>query len=959
MRPVDLPALQGAARAGLAARIGGLRARLMLLVVLALAPAMALMLYAAWREYQHAMAELHREAGRTALAAAEDQRRLYARAFEMLALLARLPQVAEGSPEQCSRLLAEVIDREAGLANLGRASVAGDIDCSAVPAPAGVNIDQSFHFRRALATRSSSVGRYEIGPITGKAVVALGYPVLDRSGGVTAVLFASLDLSQMSHIAAQSSLPERSVLNVLDGDGTVLQRYPDPEKWVGKRMPDAALARRVTALKGFALLEEPGLDGVPRLFASMPLSGLPDGSEVFVSVGIPKEAAYAQVRRTIAYAAVALTGVSAVILLLAWSGASWLVLRPMAALLAAVKRVGAGEFRARTGLSDAPGEVGQLAQAFDGMAQTLESRQRELESQKLALDEHAIVSIADARGRITYANDKFLEISQYTRQELLGQDHRIVNSRYHGKDFFAQMWSTIASGRVWHGQICNRRKDGSRYWVATTIVPFLDAHGSPYQYVSVRTEITHVIGMKEALERSEALFRSMAETVACGVVIHQGGRAVYVNPSVERLTGFSRDELLGLHYWEFGHEEYQAHLKARGEARLRGEPVSRTYEFRLRTKNGEPRWAEMSAALTEIDGKPSVMATFFDITDRKRAQDALRHAHDELEQLVAKRTEELETANRALESDIERRKRVEDELRQRNIELNRLNNRLNETQGQLLQSEKLASIGQLAAGVAHEINNPIGFVYSNLGTLERYLDDLFTLIDAYERCEATVGAEDPAVAELRDLKGDLEVAYLKQDIPALMQETRDGIARVKKIVQDLKDFARGDSSDEWQWADVHKGLDSTLNIVHNEIKYKAEVVKQYGELPEIECLPSQLNQVFMNMLVNAAHAIQEHGTITLRTGAQAEEIWVEISDTGQGIAPEHLDRIFDPFFTTKPIGKGTGLGLSIAYGIVQKHRGRIEVQSEVAAGTTFRIILPVRHLEAAASADHRLAAAAQ
>jgi len=176
-----------------------------------------------------------------------------------------------------------------------------------------------------------------------------------------------------------------------------------------------------------------------------------------------------------------------------------------------------------------------------------------------------------------------------------------------------------------------------------------------------------------------------------------------------------------------------------------------------------------------------------------------------------------------------------------------------------------------------------------------------------------------------------------------MSESREGISRVRKIVQDLKDFSHVGAEDEWSWAHLHAGLDSTINIVNNEIKYKARLVKDYGPLPEVECLPSQLNQVFMNILVNAAHAIEEQGIITVRSGMQGtDEVWIEISDTGIGIAPQAITRIFDPFFTTKAVGKGTGLGLSLSYGIVQKHHGRIEVQSEIGRGTTFRIILPVR-----------------
>jgi two-component system NtrC family sensor kinase len=288
------------------------------------------------------------------------------------------------------------------------------------------------------------------------------------------------------------------------------------------------------------------------------------------------------------------------------------------------------------------------------------------------------------------------------------------------------------------------------------------------------------------------------------------------------------------------------------------------------------------------------------------------------------------------------------ELSRINQALVEANKRLAEAQNQLLQSEKMASIGQLAAGVAHEINNPIGYVYSNLGTLDRYLKNLLSVLDAYELAEGEAPGNAPALAAVHAVKRSVDLSFLREDLQELMSESRDGITRVKQIVQNLKDFSRADVADEWQWADLHRGLDSTLNIVANEIKYKAEVVKEYGQLPDIECLPSQLNQVFMNMLVNAAHAIEEKGVITLRSGKESDQVWVEIADTGNGVPPENLNRIFDPFFTTKPVGKGTGLGLSLSYSIVQKHHGHIDVTSEVGMGTTFRVWLPIRQPESAA-----------
>lgn len=305
-----------------------------------------------------------------------------------------------------------------------------------------------------------------------------------------------------------------------------------------------------------------------------------------------------------------------------------------------------------------------------------------------------------------------------------------------------------------------------------------------------------------------------------------------------------------------------------------------------------------------------------------------------LENQVRRRTAELEAALRENE-------RINRDLTREREEQRALIKQLEEAHNQLLQSEKLASIGQLAAGVAHEVNNPIGFVNSNLCTLKKYVADLLELNAAYEHLESELPAT--ASEQIKALKARIDLPFVREDMPALIAESIDGTTRVRRIVQDLRDFSRAGDS-EWHTVDVHAGLESTLNVVWNEIKYKAEVERDYGELPQIECLPSQLNQVFLNLLVNAAQAIDERGVITLRTRCDDTYVSICVRDTGSGIPPELLDRIFDPFFTTKPVGKGTGLGLSVTYGIVEKHGGRIEVDSVPGQGSAFTIRLPIRRV---------------
>lgn len=306
----------------------------------------------------------------------------------------------------------------------------------------------------------------------------------------------------------------------------------------------------------------------------------------------------------------------------------------------------------------------------------------------------------------------------------------------------------------------------------------------------------------------------------------------------------------------------------------------------------------------------------------------LAQANEELEERVRRRTEELRAAKEA----------SDEALRE-----------LQQIQSRLVQSEKMASIGQLAAGIAHEINNPAGFVTSNLTTLEDYIKDIKSLFIAYDlilkRCEKMADAEIVSlIKKVEEKKEAIDLPFILNDIDEIIRETLEGMRRIGKIVKDLREFSHG-GSDKPEYADLNKGLESTLNIVWNELKYRAEVVTLYGDIPQILCYPQQMNQVFMNILVNAAQAIKEKGTIRVRTFTEEGHVVVEISDTGEGIPPENLSRIFDPFFTTKPVGKGTGLGLAMVYAIVRKHGGDIRVESELGRGSCFKVYVPIENTQ--------------
>ena len=292
---------------------------------------------------------------------------------------------------------------------------------------------------------------------------------------------------------------------------------------------------------------------------------------------------------------------------------------------------------------------------------------------------------------------------------------------------------------------------------------------------------------------------------------------------------------------------------------------------------------------------------------------------------------------------IQRQKLAEAEKKKAK-ELFVINQELKNTQAQLFQSEKLASIGQLSAGIAHEINNPLGFITNNIVILEEYIESYLQILQAMEGLKKTIEDKDldkagKKVQEINVLEEKLNLDFITGDIENLIRQSKSGAERIKKIVQDLRTFARKDEG-QMELNNVEEILDGVINIVWNEIKYTAELKKEYGGVPLVKCNAQKLGQVFINLLVNAAQSIKEKGEITVKTYSDEKHVCIEISDTGCGIPKENISKIFDQFFTTKEVGKGTGLGLSIGYNIIKQHKGEMDVLSEINKGTKFTVKLP-------------------
>jgi signal transduction histidine kinase len=336
------------------------------------------------------------------------------------------------------------------------------------------------------------------------------------------------------------------------------------------------------------------------------------------------------------------------------------------------------------------------------------------------------------------------------------------------------------------------------------------------------------------------------------------------------------------------------------------------FELQLKRHDDQYRWFQLRCLPLNEMTDSGLTAAFYEMTDASMAEEQLIEINASLQFLVDEQTRHLQDVNKQLQ----------------------------ETQSKILQSEKMASIGLLAAGVAHEINNPLGFINSNLSSLERYLKKIREYISLQANLLQQTAAADQ-LEQLNEKRRQLKLDLILDDASDLIEESLDGARRVQRIVLDLKSFSRVDKGDE-QLIDLNDCLETTINIAWNELKYKAGIEKDYGELELLYCLPQQLNQVFLNILINAVHAIEKQGKIRIKTWQQDKMQYVAISDDGCGMPAEVCEQIFEPFFTTKKMGQGTGLGLSISCDVIKKHGGEIRVTSEVGKGSTFTVCLPCR-----------------
>lgn len=571
----------------------------------------------------------------------------------------------------------------------------------------------------------------------------------------------------------------------------------------------------------------------------------------------------------------------------------------------------------------------------------------------LSLD---MLLIVDLDGKIQQANPACSQTLYFAKEEFISRSLLEFVVPEYRESTFSQLQKLGAEIDRISWENCCRCQDGSFKWLSW------NATLSPEEKLIylVGRDISAQKQEKEAQQTTEESFPLLVESVKDYAIymLDPNGLVISWNAGAERIKKYSSQEIIGRHFSCFYPSE--AIKSGQPDRELKIAATEGRFEdegWRVR-KDGSRFW--VNAIVTALRDKNGQLRGFAkvtrDITERKIAQEALQQAHDNLEKRVAARTAELTQANELLKQEIVVRKRTETALRQSKsrlkdqaTELEKTLRELQRTQAQLIQNEKMSSLGQLVAGIAHEINNPTSFIYCNLDYAHRYIQDLLHLLRLYQQ-----NYPHP-VSEIKEAAEAIDLDFLIADIAKILSSMKLGAKRIQQIVLSLRNFARHDEA-EMKFVNIHEGIDSTISLLQNRLKANdkhsgIQAIQAYGDLPLVECYPGLLNQVFMNLLSNSIDALEsdrDTPTIIIRTEMKpdlvsgASYISISIADNGPGIAESVHHKLFDPFFTTKPVGQGIGLGLSICYQIVvQKHGGKLTCISEPGKGAEFIVEIPI------------------
>ncbi|WP_169981244.1 PAS domain-containing sensor histidine kinase [Tautonia rosea] len=524
----------------------------------------------------------------------------------------------------------------------------------------------------------------------------------------------------------------------------------------------------------------------------------------------------------------------------------------------------------------------------------------------------------DAQGRFTFANRRFCNSLGRELNEILGRTDRDFYPEDLAEKYRRDDLRVMQSGEVLEDVEGHVTTEGEVRRVQVTKSPLRDPSGEVVGLQCIFWDVTEQYRTLEALAESEERFALAVRGTNDGLWDWDPRtNDTYYSPRFKHLLGFGEDDPFPHRietFLELLHPVDRPRVEEAAQRHLHGgEPFD--IEYRLHTQSGEDRWfLARGQAVWDESGQPIRMAgSISDIHDRKMAEDLLRAQNQLLQEMARSERRALEEREQA--------------------------------QSRMVESAKLAGLGQLVAGVAHEINNPLAFVGNNVAVLQRDLSELHELMRFYRSADPLIRSHDPYLYErIHEFCEEIDIDYTLDNLRGILERTRDGLRRIHDIVKDLRAFARLDEGDLSE-VDLNVGIESSINIILGYAKkQQVDLIPQLNSLPLVLCHAAKMNQVLMNLVVNAIDACQPGGSVTIRSQSDHKtgEVCIEVLDDGCGIDPSIRDRIFDPFFTTKPVGVGTGLGLSISYGIVQDHGGRIEVDSTPGGGSRFSVRLPLK-----------------
>ncbi|HHT9127002.1 MAG TPA: PAS domain-containing sensor histidine kinase [Candidatus Brocadiia bacterium] len=540
----------------------------------------------------------------------------------------------------------------------------------------------------------------------------------------------------------------------------------------------------------------------------------------------------------------------------------------------------------------------------------------------------AIVIIND-KGKISQWNRAAERIFGFASEDVIGKKlHTLIIPRKYYREFekeFNQFKITAQANVTNHPvEFMALNKVGAEFPIEVSISSTQIKDG--WYSIWIIRDISGRKQAEERLKESEQKFKTIFDNAMDGLLLADCQNKMFYmgNKKICQMLGYSEEEIKAIGVMDIHPERYLPYVIEQFEKQTKKE-FTLAKDIPVKRKDGSVFYADINSFPVTLDGKMYLLGVFRDVSERRQLEEMLIMLNESLEQRVAERTSDLKKAN---------------------IQLEQAYKELKSKQRQLIQAEKMATLGQLAASIAHEINNPLSFVYNNCDTLNKYSERLGKFLKKFEDGKPIFERGKPAqmmsfFQEVRDLRKEIKLDVLLDDFVEIIKEATIGVKRIKSIVDNLLFSSRIEGATP-VYANLNNIIDDILVLVLGEIKYKAAILKKYGDIPEIKCYPQQLGQVFMNLLVNAAHAIKGRGKIYIKTYQAENNVCVEIKDTGKGIPKDLHEKIFEPFFTTKEPGKGTGLGLTVAYDIIQKHAGSIKVSSKVGKGSTFTVVLPMR-----------------